>query len=869
MKTKIKILTILICFMLGFFILPKIAISADQDVIITEIGAYEKSEYEWLEIHNKGSEPADLTGWKFYENDTNHKLNPFQGDMIIEPGEYAIIANVGEKFQEKYPDFTGTIIDSSWSSLKESGEEIGLKNAGGEIIELFTYIPCSKTSLQRIDLNSNDYTEANWQPHPTSNSAGRENEFSSQDNNEPVDDENNPNEQDNEEDGKEDDIDQNEEAEDSNPPKPNFQQIVSSGSIVINEFVSDPADGEEEWIELYNKNSFDVDLTGWIIIDGAETATKLSGLIGSNYENRFLVIEKPKGKLNNPGDAIILKNNNNDIIDAVYYGNWDKHGLTENNAPVAKRPFSTARIFDGANTFNNKKDFVVTQTPTKGEPNLITLLESEQKQETSNAAKNETPVKIDYKEVVRINEIYPNPPGSDLENEWLELKNIGQREIDLAGFKIQDNSKMTYKISAQDFATTVIGPNGFFIIERKTSGLAFNNDKETIKLIAPDDKTIQTVKYSESDNVPEDVSFAIDEEGEWFFTTTPTKNKDNIITKLNHEPIIEIYCPKQAFIGEKITCDASDSYDLENDLLNFTWKIGEQLFHDVILQTYFMEKGTYLINLFVGDGQAQSKESYKIKIIEPEKEASDAVTETKIKKNEDGSIAITLQDIRLLEKNTKVVTRGVVSVLPNTFGKTIMYLAGSGIQLYMSKADWPDLKIGDLIEVSGTLTESLGENRIKLSAKTDIVFIESLLPPMPKPIKIADIGESTEGWLIQIQGRLIEKSGSKFYLQDETGEALVYIKQNAKISKTDFTEGDELIISGIVSQNNDIYQVLPRSMEDLVKNHEINHEESLSLPQNKTTSSVLKYLITGGIFLAMGLLSVFYNSKTKKQKINN
>ncbi len=861
MKTKTKILAILTLLLLGFFICLKIIYAAETDIIITEIAAYEKSNYEWLEIYNKGTEPVDLNDWKFYEAETNHKLNEFQDDLIIEPGEYAIIADVGENFKKSYPDFTGTIIDSSWSSLKESGEEITLKNANGDIIETFTYLPCPDTSLQRIDLNSNNYTETNWQIHETGNSAGKENEFNNQ--NDPPQD---PTEEPDPEPEPEPDPEPEPEPD---SPQPSSQKIVSSGTLVINEFVSDPADGEVEWIELYNKNVFDIDLTGWQILDGTETKTELSGTIGSNFDSRFFVIEKPKGRLNNSGDSIILKDPQNNIIDAVSYGKW---GLfPDENAPAAKDPFSTARIFDGAHTFKNKNDFVVTETPTKGETNLITITEIQEKNYDHITDIKIEKKKTNYKEQIAISEIYPNPPGSDLEFEWLELKNISQEDVDLTDWKITDKSKKIFKISSKNFVSTIIKPNEFFIIERKISGIAFNNNKDTIKLIGPNDKTVQTVKYSEDENVPENVSYIINEEGEWQFTTTPTKNQANVFTQLNHAPEIEIYCPKKAEIGETITCDASDSYDLEDDILTFVWQVAGQIYKNVIMQHQFQEKGRYQINLLVNDGQAETKETHKIKITEPENQSEKKTSKNtnknnKTKNNNNDSVAIMLEDIRRLKKDTKVITRGIVSVLPNVFGKTTMYLAGSGVQLYMYKADWPDLKIGDLVEINGILSESRGETRVKLASKQDIIIIENQLPPEPKQIKINEIGENLEGYLIKISGQLIEKSGSKFYLQDETGEALIYIKQKTKIKKTKYLEGDQLTVIGVISQNNDEYRILPRSNKDIKKEQTINEGETIALEQNNKNEAILKYLLTGAVFLVFGLVAIFYSKKSKKSE---
>ncbi|MBI2453868.1 lamin tail domain-containing protein [Candidatus Peregrinibacteria bacterium] len=142
-------------------------------VIITEIGAYESQEEEWIEIHNKNKEPVDIEGWRFFEQETNHKLAAFRGDFILDGHEYAIIASDAEKFAAKYPDYAGTLFDSSWGSLKESGETIGLKDAEGNDVEMFSYPETKMTSLERIDTEAEANQPSNWASHPTSHSIGR------------------------------------------------------------------------------------------------------------------------------------------------------------------------------------------------------------------------------------------------------------------------------------------------------------------------------------------------------------------------------------------------------------------------------------------------------------------------------------------------------------------------------------------------------------------------------------------------------------------------------------------------------------------------------------------------------------------------
>jgi hypothetical protein len=134
--------------------------------------------------------------------------------------------------------------------------------------------------------------------------------------------------------------------------------------LLINEFVSDPDDGDDEWIELYNPNGRSVMLTDWSIIEGGGRETIFSTTIPANG---FHSIERPKGRLNNTGDTILLQNDNFDIVDSVTYGSWDDGNIND-NAPNASNPDSVARRTDGLDSDLDIDDFIRT-APTKNAPN--------------------------------------------------------------------------------------------------------------------------------------------------------------------------------------------------------------------------------------------------------------------------------------------------------------------------------------------------------------------------------------------------------------------------------------------------------------------------------------------------------------------
>ena len=105
-------------------ILPFIlCINVSDALIINEIMYNPEGDdegHEWIEAYNDGMDPIDIGNWIFDEAGTNHDLNAIIGNPVIEPGQYAIIADEWEIFLIDHAEFNGTLIDSSWSSLSNS-----------------------------------------------------------------------------------------------------------------------------------------------------------------------------------------------------------------------------------------------------------------------------------------------------------------------------------------------------------------------------------------------------------------------------------------------------------------------------------------------------------------------------------------------------------------------------------------------------------------------------------------------------------------------------------------------------------------------------------------------------------------------------
>lgn len=390
------------------------------------------------------------------------------------------------------------------------------------------------------------------------------------------------------------------------------------GDLVINEFVSDPADGEEEWVELYNTSGKAIVLDGWIIEEGSGAKTSLSGEIGTSGENKFFIIEKPKGNLNNTGDIIILRGTNGDLIDQVSYGDWDD-GNQDNNAPKADDPLSVARKIDGQNSFNNANDFSITATLTKGRSNVITLEEELEIGELG--AGN-----YDYSKDIIISEILSNPVGEDAKGEFIELYNMGSRDVNLTAWRLEDSGGGEYQFNdaSATSSSAVIKAGGYLVIMRSESKIALNNDSDSVKLYQPlKEKPIQTVKYKKA---AEGKSYSLKEAKfpigslaslKYVWSEIMTPGRANEIKTANRPPVVAFDCPEEASAGANIVFDSSDTIDEDGDPLTYAWDFGDGVKNSLPSPEHaFLKKGVFTVKLAVSDGKSEVKKEKVVKVVD-------------------------------------------------------------------------------------------------------------------------------------------------------------------------------------------------------------------------------------------------------------
>jgi cysteine-rich repeat protein len=374
------------------------------------------------------------------------------------------------------------------------------------------------------------------------------------------------------------------------------------GDVVINEIVSDPADGESEWIELFNTTNSDINLKNWTIEDGGGAKTNLSGTIAGSGVGKFFIILSPKGSLNNQGDKVALFNRDA-LVDQLIYGDWDD-GNKGDNAPVTTDPYSLARKINGYNSYNNINDFVVTKTPTKGTSNIIT--NDEENEYLSNSTK------YDYSDKIIITEFLPNPAGEDAKGEFIEIQNKDNRQVNLLGWQLSNGNKKKFEFKKD----RIIQPGEYLAIERSESKIALNNSSGQVMLLAPLKEIPQvTVNYAHVEEGQSYNYFCTSQNFEcyWTYSEKITPGKPNVVSAINHAPIADFSFPEVLIIGQPIVFDSSDAIDEDDDKLTYQWKFGDGATSTLSNpeHTYF-KAGSYKISLTVKDQKEESKKEKTI-----------------------------------------------------------------------------------------------------------------------------------------------------------------------------------------------------------------------------------------------------------------
>jgi Lamin Tail Domain/CHU_C Type IX secretion signal domain/CARDB len=236
-----------------------------------------------------------------------------------------------------------------------------------------------------------------------------------------------------------------------------LEKIIEPGfsqkSLLINEIMYAPENGEPEWIELINSSNKTLNLKNWFIED-VQPSRQTNFITNQDYflqPDELLVLTKDSsffnfhpsvkskvlvlnfGTLGNTSDGIRIYDFRNALIDDLNYNsNWGgKHGFSLERISTEK----------ATNDSSNWLTSLSKNKSTPGQPNSILGI--------PNYNRN----------ALVINEIMFDPKEGN--SEFVEFLNISSSDINIGGWKIEDKKGNVYKLSETSLN---LAPNNYFVL---------------------------------------------------------------------------------------------------------------------------------------------------------------------------------------------------------------------------------------------------------------------------------------------------------------------------------------------------------------------------------------------------------------------
>jgi len=152
------------------------------------------------------------------------------------------------------------------------------------------------------------------------------------------------------------------------------------------------------------------------------------------------------------------------------------------------------------------------------------IVQETQPLNSSIASSEKAMPQISYPADVFINEIMPNPKGSDETEEWIELYNSNNFGVDLSGWQIQDTNGTSGNFTIPQ--NTKIQTKGFLVFKRTETKITLNNEADGLNLLTPDQKIIDSMSFF---SAPLNQSYNKSDSG-WVWSADFTPGAINVAT---------------------------------------------------------------------------------------------------------------------------------------------------------------------------------------------------------------------------------------------------------------------------------------------------------------------------------------------------
>lgn len=182
---------------------------------------------------------------------------------------------------------------------------------------------------------------------------------------------------------------------------------------------------------------------------------------------------------------------------------------------------------------------------------------------------------------------------------------------------------------------------------------------------------------------------------------------------------------------------------------------------------------------------------------------------------------IPISDARKKLENEIVTVKGTATVDVNILGDTIVYIQDStgGIRIDLPTGVTVNISKDQVIQVTGKIDFYHNETEIDIAKIEDIKFSDQNGIAFPTSQvaagSISSNFEQNEGILVYAEGEIINNYSTSFDIQTGVGVIRVSVLSSTGIDIPEKSKGDYAKITGIFSQYDSSYRILPRYTSDI------------------------------------------------------
>ena len=316
-------------------------------------------------------------------------------------------------------------------------------------------------------------------------------------------------------------------------------------AVVINEimWMGAVASSSDEWIELHNTTGLTIPLNGWTLTidDGflpEDTVLNLGGVI---EPYGYFLMERTdddtvsdiaadfiySGSLSNDGRVLNLRDPSFTSIDTAN-GNGGPWPAGDDTLRASMERIN-ASLIDSDGNWSSNYGHVVNGHDADGNP-----LRATPRQPNSALISTPTPTAFARYTSVRINEVAPNAGSVEdwasyglthTADEFIELFNTSDQPVDIGYWMIDDQEEGSTPFVI--WPGTIIEPGQYFAVYGDTSGVTFNDDMDSARLLYPDGTVVDEIGWDSSIGDDESISRSSPGVGSWEYGWQPSPGMIN------------------------------------------------------------------------------------------------------------------------------------------------------------------------------------------------------------------------------------------------------------------------------------------------------------------------------------------------------